>query len=70
VLSDRRTRFDDKLFVVLLLLPAVFAGDRYLECRAQINRIALHASMPRTLLAKAPALTELAAGNTSIVHRF
>ena len=24
--NDRRTRFDDKLFLVLLIVPALFAG--------------------------------------------
>jgi len=70
VLTDRRTRLDDKLFVALLLLPAVFAGARFLESRSQMDLIALHGRLPAVILASAPASNELAAGQTSIVHRF
>ena len=69
--NDRRTRFDDKLFLVLLIVPALFAGARYLESKSEMNQIALQNSkQPVVMVAKAstPApLTDKAAG---IVHRF
>jgi hypothetical protein len=68
VFTDRHTRFDDKLCVALLLLPAIFAGARYLESRAQMDQIGLHCRLPATILAKAPS--QLVATNASIVHRF
>jgi hypothetical protein len=68
--TDRRTRFDDKLFVALLLLPAVFAGARFLESQSQMDQIALRGRLSVVILARAPASNELAAGQTSIVHRF
>lgn len=68
--NDRRTRFDDKLFVALLLLPALFAGARYLESKSQMDQIALHNRLPAVVLAKAPASTEVTAAKASIVHRF
>jgi hypothetical protein len=70
VLTDRRTRFDDVLFVALLLLPAVFAGSRYLQSKSQMDQIALRSRPPATILAKAPASAPGAGADTSIVHRF
>jgi len=73
VFNDRRTRYDDKLFAVLLLLPAVFAGVRYFESKSQMEQIAaLHNKAPTMVLAKtqAQASASWAATNTSIVHRF
>ena len=68
--NDRRTRFDDQLFVALLLLPAIFAGARFLESKSQIDQIALHSRLPAVVLAKAPASTHVAGAQASIVHRF
>ena len=69
--NDRRTRFDDKLFLVLLIVPALFAGARFLESKSEMDQIALQNSKQQALmLAKAstPApVTDAAAG---IVHRF
>jgi hypothetical protein len=68
--NDRRTRFDDKLFLALLIVPAIFAGARYLESKSQMDQIALQNKAPAVMVAKAAApapVTETAAG---IVHRF
>jgi hypothetical protein len=66
--TDRRTRSDDKLFLVLLIVPALFAGARFLETRSQMDQIALQNKPPVTIVAKASTSTEVMA--TSIVHRF
>ena len=68
--NDRRTRHDDKLFVLLLLLPVIFAGARYLESKSQMDQIALQSKPPVTALAKASTSAPLTAASTSIVHRF
>lgn len=68
--TDRRTRFDDYLFVAVLLLPVVFAGSRYLESASRMNQIATRNAVPATILAKSLASAQLGAANTSIVHRF
>jgi hypothetical protein len=69
--NDRRTRFDDKLFLALLIVPALFAGARYLDSKSQMDQIALQNSkQPVVMVAKAPPpapMTDKAAG---IVHRF
>ncbi len=67
--NDRRTRFDDKLFVALIILPAIFAGARYLDSKSQMDQIALQNKHPAVMVAKAstPAPVTDAA---SIVHRF
>ena len=66
--TDRRTRSDDKLFLVLLVVPALFAGARFLETKSQMDQIALQNKPPVTVVAKASTSTEVMA--TSIVHRF
>jgi hypothetical protein len=66
--TDRRTRSDDKLFLILLLVPALFAGARFLETKSQMDQIALQNKPPVTIVAKASTSTEVMA--TSIVHRF
>ena len=66
--TDRRTRSDDKLFLILLLVPALFAGARFLETKSQMDQIALQNKPPVTIVAKASSSTEVMA--TSIVHRF
>jgi hypothetical protein len=66
--TDRRTRSDDKLFLVLLVVPALFAGARFLETKSQMDQIALQNKPPVTIVAKASTSTEVMA--TSIVHRF
>jgi len=66
--TDRRTRSDDKLFLILLLVPALFAGARFFETKSQMDQIALQNKPPVTIVAKASTSTEVMA--TSIVHRF
>jgi hypothetical protein len=70
VLTDRRIRFEDLLFVALLLLPTVFAAARYLQSKSQMELIALHNRLPAVMLAKASAANSWTDANTSIVHRF
>ena len=70
MLNDCRTRFDDVLFVVLLVIPAVFAGSCYLESKSQMDQIAVHGRLAAPILATTSASTQLAASKTSIVHRF
>jgi hypothetical protein len=70
VLNDRRTRFDDLLFAALLVIPALFAGSRYLDSKSEMDQIALRSKLPAPMLATSAASTQLAAARTSIVHRF
>jgi hypothetical protein len=37
---NRRSHKEDALFVIALLVPAIFAGARYLESERQITQIA------------------------------
>jgi hypothetical protein len=37
---NRRSHTEDALFVIALLVPAIFAGVRYLESERQITQIA------------------------------
>jgi len=66
--NDRRTRHDDKLFLVLLAVPALFAGARFLETKSQMDQIALQNKPPVTIVAKASTPTQAKAA--AIVHRF
>ena len=67
--TDRRTRSDDKLFLILLVVPAVFAGARFFETKSQMDQIALQNKTPATVVAKASTPTQVVV-STSIVHRF
>ena len=67
--SDRRTRHDDKLFLVLLAVPAIFAGARFFETKSQMDQIALQNKTPAAIVAKASTPTQVVV-STSIVHRF
>ena len=66
--NDRRTRFDDKLFLALLIVPAIFAGARYLESKSQMDQIALQNKPAVTIVANASSPTQAKAA--AIVHRF
>lgn len=69
--NDRRTRFDDKLFLVLLIVPALFAGARFLESKSEMDQIALqNKKQPVVMVAKAPTPTPMTDKATGIVHRF
>jgi len=69
--NDRRTRFDDKLFLVLLILPALFAGARFLESKSEMDQIALQNNkQPVVMVAKASTPTPLTDKAAGIVHRF
>jgi hypothetical protein len=67
--SDRRTRHDDKLFVALIAIPAIFAGVRYFESKSQMDQIALQNKPPVVAVAKVPAPPQAMAATAS-VHRF
>ena len=61
--------FSSPLFLLaLLVVPALFAGARFLETKSQMDQIALQNKPPVTIVAKASTSTEVMA--TSIVHRF
>jgi hypothetical protein len=69
--NDRRTRFDDKLFLVLLILPALVAGARFLESKSEMDQIALQNNkQPVLMVAKASTPTPLTDKAAGIVHRF
>ena len=66
--SDRRTRHDDKLFLVLLAVPAIFAGARFFETKSQMDQIALQNKPAVTIVANGSSPTQAKAA--AIVHRF
>jgi hypothetical protein len=68
--NDRRTSFDDKLFIALLIVPAIFAGARYLESKSQMDQIALQNKQPVVMVAKAAATAPATNTAAGIVHRF
>ncbi len=70
MLTDRRIRTEDVLFLMLLAIPSFFAAQRYFQTEAQMDRIALQNQAPATVVAAAPTSTHVASISTSIVHRF
>jgi hypothetical protein len=70
VYTDRRTRYDDKLFLALILIPAMFAGARYLESKSRMDQIALQNKPPVAAVAKVPAPAPGMIAAASPVHRF
>jgi len=58
---NRRSHREDLLFVIALLLPAVFAGARYFESDAQITQIAQaqHRAVEDVSAAQAPPNLDL-----------
>jgi hypothetical protein len=69
--NDRRTRFDDKLFLILLIVPALVAGARFLESKSEMDQIALHNNkQPVVMVAKTSTQTPMTDKATGIVHRF
>ncbi len=55
---NRRNRYEDVLFVIALLVPAVLSGARYIESDRQITQIAQAKSQAAMLAAeksRAPA---------------
>jgi hypothetical protein len=49
--TDRR--IEDKLFLVLIAVPALFAAARFVDTKAQMDQIALQAKAPVVLIARA-----------------
>jgi hypothetical protein len=49
---NRSSRRDDLLFVIVLLLPVVFAADRYLSSEREMDQIAQAQQRQHTLIAK------------------
>jgi len=56
---NRRSYHDDLLFVVALLVPAVFAGARYVESELQIVQIEQAQSQGQGALAAVDARRQL-----------
>jgi hypothetical protein len=59
---NRRSHMEDALFVIALLVPAIFSGARYVESDRQMTQIAQARShvAPVALEGKAPATVVLA----------
>jgi hypothetical protein len=56
---NRRSRTEDALFVIALLVPAIFAGARYVESDRQMTQIAqaqAHTAVARESHTPAPVL--------------
>jgi hypothetical protein len=67
--NDRRTRYDDKLFIAMIVIPVLVAGVRFLESKSEMDQIAMQNKPQVTAVAKSNEPTKIAA-NLSIVHRF
>jgi hypothetical protein len=70
VFNDRRTRHDDKLFIALIAIPAIFAVARYFETRSELDQIALQNKPPVVAVAKVPPAQPQAMVAAASVHRF
>ena len=70
MLTDRRTRTEDVLFLMLLAIPTFFAAQRYFQSEAQMDQIALQNRTPVTVVAAASTSAHAASVSASIVHRF
>lgn len=64
--TDRHTRLDDKLFLALLFIPAVFAGARYLESKSRMDEIMLQSKSPVAIVATASPPAQGLANGTSV----
>ena len=51
---SRRSRFEDLLFVVALLVPAVLSGARFVETDREMTQIAQAAAKSTELAAQTP----------------
>ena len=51
---NRHSRFEDVLFVLALLVPAVLSGARYLESDREMTQIAQAAAKSTELAAQTP----------------
>jgi hypothetical protein len=60
----RRSHLDDVLFVITMLVPAVFAGARYVETDRQITQIAQAQSHPASVAANTRAPSEMVFAKT------
>lgn len=54
---SRRTRYDDTLFIALLVIPTVFAVAFYLQSESQIDRLASLSKPPVAIAKNAPTRT-------------
>jgi len=61
--SDRG-RTEDKLFIVLIAVPVLFAAARFLDTKSQMDQIALQNKAPVVLVAKASAPLQTIAANS------
>ena len=52
---NRRSHLEDVLFVITLLVPAIFAGVRYVETERQITQIAQAQSHSASVAVDTPA---------------
>jgi len=52
---NRHSRFEDVLFVLALLVPAVLSGARYLESDREMTQIAQAAAKSTNVATQAPA---------------
>lgn len=62
--SDR-SRTEDKLFIVLIAVPALFAAARFLDSKSEMDQIALQNKTPVVQVAKVPAPVQTLAVNTA-----
>jgi hypothetical protein len=54
--TDRKSLLDDRLFLVLLLVPAMFSASRYLESKAEMDMIAMQNKSAATYVTQSPLL--------------
>jgi hypothetical protein len=61
--TDRRST-EDKLFLVLLAVPALFAAARFLDSKSEMDQIALQSKAPVVQVARSAAPVQTIAANT------
>jgi len=59
-----RSSTEDKLFIVLIAVPVLFAAARFMDTKSQMDQIALQNKAPVVQVAKAPAPLQTIAANT------
>lgn len=61
--TDRRST-EDKLFLILLAVPALFAAARFLDTEKHMDQIALQNKAPIVQIARSAAPLQTIAANT------
>ena len=59
-----RSRTEDKLFIILITVPVLFAAARFLDSKSEMDQIALQNKAPVVQVARSAAPSQTLAANT------